>query len=139
MTRYGFSLPVVLFAISLGGALAIGGAYVTRQMASSARTLGRSSELDALAQRGAVEAIAGLDSAAVAALTVGMPQTVGAWQSPRARADGWITQVSPGVVWLVVEATSSGKPLLRRRLGAVLTSRDGQVKLVSARAWSDLP
>lgn len=137
--RRGLALPVVLFSIALGSALAVGGAYVTRQLASTASTANRALRVEALAERMLVEVVWGWDSAAHAGQPVGGVWSVQPISNEAADGAAWITRVGATQYWLVSEASSRSKPLLRRRLGILVRLHGGAPKLISARGWTDLP
>lgn len=135
----GFAIPVVLFTISLGGALAVGGAFVTRQMATSARAQTRGIGLDGVAEEWAVRTLAGWDSAATSALPVGASRVVADGQVPTGWVTVWVTRTASDVYLVVVEVRTNSKPLLRRRLGLIAVgAADGRLR-VPPGAWVDLP
>lgn len=133
----GFSLPVVLFTVSLGGALAVGGAFVTRQLATGARVVSRSAGLDGAAEEGVVGALKELEDR-LPVMSQGSSLALTAQFAGDARVERWVTRTDTSVYWLVVEATSSSKPLLRRRLGIVILPGDSGLALPPGRVWSDL-
>jgi hypothetical protein len=127
----GFALPVVVFLIALGGALAGGGAFVARNQATGQRAIGRSAGIDGLAEEWIARSIAEWDSSAAGAVgvSVALPDVPG--RAGRLRR--WRTRIDSSVYWFVVEVESLDKPLLRRRLGAtVIHSGNG---LLLAPGW----
>lgn len=135
----GAALPMVLLSLGIVGALAVGGAYVTRQFAGDSRIAQRAVELEPHAERVLVDAVASWDTTArgyhATGVTVEVPQP----DLPGVSTRLWITRASSTVYWLVAEATGLGKPLLRRRLGMIVALRGGVVAPVATRAWSELP
>lgn len=138
MPRPAFSLPVVLFTVSLGGALAVGGAFVSRQLATSAKTLTRAEPLGAAAQEWAIHTLLAWDSAA-AGIPLGGTVHRLSTELDAARINVWSTRVDSSVYWIVVEATGKVKPLMRQRLGFIGLDSAGHLALVPTRAWSELP
>jgi hypothetical protein len=136
--RSGAALPAVLFAVAMTSALAVGGAYVARQLAASARFGQRGAELQTNAEASLVNTIATWDSAR-AGQQVGIEVPVTVQQAAAIRTDLWITRTGPTLYWLVAEASSGVKPVLRRRIGVLVSVANGTPRLVSDRAWSDLP
>ena len=133
--RRGFALPVVLFAISLGGALAVGATFVTRQLAAGSRASNRALELEARASEALVTAVATWNSEARQNQPIGTVEAV-----PGAGpVNAWITRTSGRHYWIVAEANTGSKPLLSRSLGVLIRVDSGKAQLVSKRAWSDLP
>lgn len=137
--RAGFALIVVLFAVSLGSALAVGGAYVTRQMAASARQSSRGLELEPHAEQTLVRAIADWNVGVRDSQAVGSVMPLPTISNSRVRVSAWITRTTLRQYWLVSESASDAKPLLRRRLGVLIRVQSGSPRVVSARAWADLP
>lgn len=133
----GFSLPVVLFTVSLGGALVVGGAFVTRQLAAGSRLVSRSAALDGAAEEGVVGALRELEGG-LPDIPEGATLALAAATAGDARIERWVTRTDTSVYWLVVEATLPDKPLLRRRLGAVFVATESGLALAPGRAWSDL-
>lgn len=139
MRRAGAALPMVIFAITMASALAVGGAFVSRQLAASAR-LGQRADLLAPAAEGAlVNAIAGWDSVARAADTLGHSAALSGTTSDGLQTSVWVTRVSPACYWMVAEAISGARPVLRRRIGVLVRSISGVPTIVSGHGWSDLP
>lgn len=133
----GYSLPVVLFVISLGGALAAGGAFVARQQAVNQRAQSRAAGLEGVAQGWLGRTMTGWDTVAPPAVGTGMALP------PLALSDGhvsrWITRTDTSVYWIVVEVTRASKPLLRRRLGAPGIVAGNRLLLVPGWSMSELP
>jgi hypothetical protein len=133
------ALPVVLFALALTSALSLGGVYVARRMATSARTSQRGADLMLLAEGVLVRAVAHWDSAARAVQPRGSSTSIGAGADAFVRWSGWVTRTSELDYWLVAEAATVAKPVLRKRLGVVVRTVDGRPQISSPRAWSELP
>lgn len=133
----GFSLPVVLFVVSLGGALAAGGAFVTRQHAASSRATSAAAAVEGAAEGSLVWAVTAVDPSRLA-IPVGATVDIGAEAAGTVLVGRWITRTDTSVYWFVVEARTTSKPLLWRRLGAVAQVRDSMFALVPVRATSDL-
>lgn len=133
------ALPVVLFALALTSALSVGGLYVARRMAAAARTGQRGADLALLAEGVLVRALANWDSAARASQPTGSTTSIAVGADAFVRWSGWITRTSELDYWLVAEAVTVAKPLLRRRLGVVVRTIDGSPRLSNPRAWSELP
>lgn len=137
--RAGAALPVVLFAMAAASALAVGGSFVTRQIAASARTAERHGELEPAAERALVEAITSWDSLARTEQLVGTVVALANSSTGSARAEVWVTRASEWTYWLVAEARGEVRPPLRRRIGLLVRVSGGAPALVSERAWSELP
>ena len=133
----GFSLPVVLFVVSLGGALAAGGAFVTRQHAVGSRATARAATVDGTAEEWLVRSVTALEQTQLA-IAVGSTVEIGAGVAGDVQVERWMTRADTSVYWIVVEVNTLSKPLLWRRLGAVAQVRDSVLSLVSQRATSDL-
>lgn len=133
----GFSLPVVLFVVSLGGALAAGGAFVTRQHAASSRATSAAAALEGAAEDWLVRSVTAVEPSSLA-IPVGATVEIGAEAAGGIVVGRWMTRTDTSVYWLVVEARTTSKPLLWRRLGAVAQVRDSIFTLVPGRATSDL-
>jgi hypothetical protein len=137
--RNGAALPVVLFAITATSALAVGGTFVTRQLAASARAAQRHGELEPAAEQALVDAIASWDSLPRSAQLVGTTVALAIGSTGGARADVWVTRVTEWTYWLVAEANGAVRPPLRRRIGVLVRVSGGAPALVAERAWSELP
>lgn len=137
--RRAAALPVVLFAMTMASALAVGGTYVTRQLAASARAAQRGGELEPSAERALVEAIVSWDSTARSEQVVGTVVAIPTATSGSVRTDAWITRASENTYWVVAEARGDIRPPLRRRLGALVRVSGGRPTLAPQRAWSELP
>ena len=133
--RRAFALPVVLFAISLGGALAVGATFVTRQLAAGSRASNRALELEAKASEALVTAVATWNSDVRQNQPIGTVAAV----SGAGPVSAWITRTTGRHYWIVAEASTVSKPLLYRSLGVLIRVDSGKARLVSKRAWSDLP
>ena len=133
-----FALPVVLFAISIGGALAVGATFVTRQLAAGSRASNRALELEPKASEALITAIMTWDPEVRESQPVG---TVAPYQAQPGASlvNTWITRTTGRHYWIVAEAATVSKPLLYRSLGVLIRVDSGRARLVSKRAWSDLP
>ena len=133
----GFALPVVLFLMALGGALAAGGAFVARNHAVGQQAIGRSARVDALAEEWIARSIAAWDSSSsgIVGATVALTDI----QSGTARVSRWQTRTDTSVYWFVVEVESYDKPLLRRRLGATVLHSGNGLLLPPGWGWVELP
>ena len=130
---------MVLFALAMASALAVGGGYVTRQLAASARAMQRGAESEPMSERALVEAAASWDSAARANQPVGTAASFPATSTDGVRTNAWITRISPSAYWLVAESTADIRPVLRRRIGLLIRVSHGVPAPVPERAWSELP
>ncbi|HET9454055.1 MAG TPA: hypothetical protein VFO66_07220 [Gemmatimonadaceae bacterium] len=133
----GFSLPVVLFVVSLGGALAAGSAFVTRQHAIGSRTTSAAAAVEGAAEDWLAGSVTAADQASLA-IPVGSTVEMGTGSTGGIRASRWMTRVDTSVYWFVVEARTTAKPLLWRRLGVITHVRDSVLGLVPGRAFGDL-
>lgn len=133
----GFSLPVVLFVVSLGGALAAGGAFVTRQHAATSRATSAAAALEGTAEDWLVRSVTAVDPS-ILAIPVGATVEIGAESAGGVLVGRWMTRADTSVYWIVVEVRTASKPLLWRRLGAIVQRRDSVLALVPGRATSDL-
>lgn len=138
MTR-GAALPVVLFALAISSALAVGGAYAARQLAASARASQRGLELEPTAERAIVDAVAAWDSAARADQPVGVSVALSASSTSLLLTRAWVTRTTTRTYWLVAESRTAGNPMLRRRLGLLVRIAEGHPVPVPLRSWSELP
>src|SRR5687767_10468114 len=107
--KRGAALPGVLFALVMTSALTVGGAYVARQLAASARFGLRGAELQSNAEASLVSAIVAWDSTR-ATQPVGSVAAVTLERTVPIRTEVWITRASPTLYWLVSEASSDAKP-----------------------------
>lgn len=137
--KRGAALPAVLLAITMASALAVGGAFVARQYAAAARLAHHGSELLPSADAALVEAIAAWDSVARKAQPVGSAIAIPGGPTPSSRPAVWITRASPQLYWLVAEARSDSRPVLRRRIGVLVRDSAGLAKTVPRSGWVDLP
>lgn len=135
----GAALPIVLFAMTIASALAVGGSFVARQLAASARFAQRGSTLQPAAERALVELIAMWDSSARSDQPVGTVATLSSSTISGLSVASWVTRTNERTFWLVAEAASVEKPAIRRRIGALVRVSGGLPALVPLRAWSDLP
>lgn len=137
--KRGAALPMVLFSIAIGSAMVVGGAYVTRQMATGSTTAQKGALLDPLAEGALVGALAAWDSTKRASQPLGATEQLSSVSLPGASTSTWITRLTDQTWWLVSEATVLHKPLMRRRLGLLVLVVDGAPYAVPTRAWAELP
>ena len=135
----GAALPMVLFAMTIASALAVGGAFVARQLAAAARFAQRGSMLQPAAERSLVELIAMWDSSARSDQPIGSVTTLASPAISGLEVASWVTRSSDRTYWLVAEAASRERPPVRRRIGVLVRVSAGVPALVPLRAWSDLP
>jgi hypothetical protein len=139
VSERGAALPIALLAITLASALAVGGIFVTRQLASSVSASRRADEVEPAAERALVRAIVAWDSVARAEQPIGTTATVIVDTSTAAHVDAWVTRLSERTYWLVARAVADVRPALRRRIGVLVRVTGGVPALVPKRAWGDLP
>jgi len=137
--RAGAALLAVLLALAITSALVVGGAYVTRQLAASARLSHRAVDVEPAAEAAIAAVILGLDSAGLASQPMGIPVQAGSSAIGQTVVKVWLTRVSATSYWLVAEATDARKPLLRLRLGVHARMAGGTLARLPERAWADLP
>lgn len=130
---------MMMFVMAMTSALAVGGAFVARQMAAMVRLAEGGAELEPLAETAIVDAISAWDSAGRSLQPVGATAVLATHVLPAARSDVWATRLTETTYWLVSEAYGTARPRLSRRLGAVVRLTNGAPRLVSERAWSELP
>ena len=135
----GAALPAVLLAITMASALAVGGAFVSRQYAAAARLSQHGSDLLPAADAALVEVIAAWDSAARRSQPVGTVMAFPAGHPSSTRLAVWITRASPQLYWLVAEVSSDSRPVLRRRIGVLVRDSAGIAKTIAWRGWAELP
>lgn len=132
----GFALPVVLFLLGIGGALSAGGSFVARQQANGHRAIARSAAVDGLAEEWAARTIAEWDS--TVAGTVGVVQSLAGVRTEVGGVQRWTGRTDSSVYWIVVEVVSTTKPLLRRRLGAIVIRSGNGLLPVPGWGWVEL-
>jgi hypothetical protein len=138
MKRAGVALLMVLFAMTMASALAVGGAYVARQLAVNARLAQRGDMLQPAAEGALVRAIAGWDSVSRSAQLVGTEAVLPVMTTDGVQTGVWVTRVSGRSYWIVAEAAGKTRPLLRRRMG-VSVRVSGASAMVSVLGWVELP
>lgn len=136
--RRAAALPMMMFVLAMVSGLAVSGAYLTRQLSSSAATAQRAAALEPIAETGVIEAIVAWDTLARRDQAIGIPVLIFT-STADPRCDVWVTRVSTTTYWIVAEARQSARPRLARRVGAVVRVGNGRAALVSGRAWSELP
>jgi hypothetical protein len=137
--RRGTAIPIVLFALAMASALAVGGAYVTRQLAAAARASQRGAGSEPMSERALVEAAVSWDSVTRANQAVGTVASLPTSSTDGVRTNAWITRISQSAYWLVAESAADTRPVLRRRIGLLIRVSNGVPALVPERAWSELP
>lgn len=125
--------------MSITSALVVGGAYVARQLASATAVRSRGSALEPFAESAVVRALVSWDSAARAAQAVGGSEQLPQTTDGRIRTVTTVTRVGPLSWWVIADVQDAAKPLLRRRLGLLVTVREGRALPIESRAWIELP
>lgn len=136
--RAGVALPIVLLAIALVSALAVGSLSISRTVAGSARLPAHGATVHGVAEGALTALVAAWDTAARAADPVGVVMASPSRIEHRATVSTWTTRIGERTWWLVAEA-SNESPRLRRRLGLVIHMKQGAATPVPARAWASLP
>jgi hypothetical protein len=137
--RTGAALPAVLFALAITGALAIGGVYVTRQLAAAARYSERGALIEPAAAWGLADVIANWDSTLRRTQPFGEPAPVLRREREGIRTEAWVTRFSSTAYWIVAESEVVIDPALRRRVSVLVHVADSVPRPVPHRAWSELP
>jgi len=137
--KRGTSLPVVLFALAMTSALAVGVAFVTRQLARVTAIDERGALLEPLCEGALVDAVASWDTVARAQQPVGAAAEWPQSATLHVRTNTWITRISSSSYWLVAESIDDRQPTLRRRIGIAVRMTNGAPGLVPERAWVELP
>lgn len=137
--KQGAALPIVLLTITMTSALAVGGVFVARGVAASARLAQRAPEVQAPAESALVHAVVSWDSAARAQQPVGATVSLSPASTSELITAAWATRIGATTFWLVAETTSRTRPLLRRRLGLVVRVSAEAPMVVPQRGWSELP
>lgn len=132
----GFSLPIVLYLLGLGGALAVSGAFVARQEAAGQRAGARGAALDGVAEEALGRAMVEWDS--TQSVAIGSVGALGPLVLPNASIERWITRTDSCVYWITVDVVSTFKPLLRRRLGAPVMRGENRLLPLSGWGWVEL-
>lgn len=135
----GAALPSVLLALTLTSALAVGGAYVARQHAASARMSQIGIELLPAAEEALVDAMVRWDTLTMHAQSMGAGVALRSAEYEGKRTEVWSTRTGPAQFWLVAQVTTGVRPALRRRIGVFVTTSSGVPKVVSSRGWVELP
>jgi hypothetical protein len=130
---------MVLFALAMTSALAVGGIFVTRRLASSARLAERGDVLGAVTERVIVESIAAWDSTARVDQPIGSTVSISTAGAAGIRTEAWVTRTSSTIYWLVAQAVLDSRPPLRRRMAAIVLMAGSRATLAPERAWSELP
>jgi monoamine oxidase len=137
--KSGTALPAVLLALAFSSALAVSGAYVTRQLSTTGRAALRGAELQSIVDAAIVENIAGWDSVAWTSQPIGTSTLTQSITSPGVRTQVWRTRPQQSLFWVVAESESALPPRLRRRVGVLVHVWSGAPVRVSSRAWAELP
>ena len=137
--RGGTALVVVLFVVALTSALVVGGAYAGRSMAASARFSRTGSSMESPAARALVRLVARWDTAARNAQAPGAEVAAPLEVIDGVGVTGWITRLSGGTWWLVVETADHDDPGFDRRIGLLVHDSAGVVSADRGPAWAQLP
>lgn len=135
----GAALLAVLLALSFTSALVVGGAYVTRQVATASGLRNRGTALEPLVEEAIVRAAVTWDSASRNAQAIGVMAELAHTADARIEVTTSGLRLNAGMWWIVSEARSTAKPLLYRRLGLLVLTSAGGVRPLRSRAWSELP
>lgn len=130
--REGVALPMVLWALALVSALAVGGSFVARRVLADERSLARSLVAEPEPERMVAAVLSAWDSTATSAQAIGTSVPV---TTPPGSA--WITRLGADSYWLVaeVDAPTVGS----RRIGVLIRVSAGRPALVPDRPWAELP
>ena len=137
--RRGAALPMMIFVLAMTGALAVSGAFVSRQLAGNVRAMERGAALEPLAEAALVTAVSAWDSVSRGVQPIGESQLLSATAAGDMRVDLWVTRLSARTFWLVANTRSLTRPPFARRLGVVVEVTNATPTLVSERAWGELP
>ena len=137
--RRAAALPMMIFVLAMTSALAVSGAFLTRQMSATARNREKAAVLEPDAEEALTGAVATWDSSARISQPVGATMVLSSEVRGGTRVDVWITRLTPVTYWLVAQASASNRPRLARRIGVVVRLTNGAPTLVPERAWSELP
>ena len=137
--RRAAALPIMLFMLAMTSALAVGGVFVTRLVVTSVRATEQAAKVEPAAERALVLAVAQWDTLSRPLQPIGMTQPLAETVAEGVSTAVWVTRLSPRVYWIVVEARNGVRPVLRRRIGALIRVTDKSPALVSPRAWAELP
>lgn len=137
--RRGAALPTMILVLAMTSALAVGGAFVARQVAANARVLERGATLEPLAESALVAAVAAWDSVARDEQVIGSSVSGTTTNAESADCQLAITRLTASLYWLVAEAQTTSRPRLRRRLGLLVRVTAGVPRAVPQRAWAELP
>lgn len=137
--RRGAALPVVLLALTMTSALAVGGAFISRQSVASARLASRGAGLQPAAERALVDAIAAWDSVGRRMQAIGTTEELPQTTSGGVITSAWTTRTSETLYWIVAESRSESRPALHRRMGVVVWFAGGAPAIAFPRGWGELP
>jgi len=137
--KRGAALPTMLLVIAMTSALAVGGAYAARQLASNARNAERGADLEPIAESALVRAVAAWDSVVRGSQPIGQTAELPTTSPTGVRVEVWITRLDNDLYWLVAVACGPVRPRLARRLGLAVRITNGAPTPVSQRSWSELP
>jgi hypothetical protein len=129
----------MILVLAMTSALAVGGAFVARQVAANARVLERGATLEPLAESALVAAVAAWDSVARDEQVIGSSVSGTTTNAESADCQLAITRLTASLYWLVAEAQTTSRPRLRRRLGLLVRVTAGVPQAVPQRAWAELP
>jgi hypothetical protein len=137
--RNGAALPAVLLAITMTSALAVGGAFVSRQQAAAARFAGRGEALLPAAELALIHTVGSWDLAARDSQPVGTSASLATPSRPGPVTEIWVTRASLALYWVVVDARTTVQPVFRRRIGVLVEVFSDGPRVIPLRGWSDLP
>ena len=138
MTKDGAALPVVLLALAISSALAIGGAYASRRAAATARSRITLERLADAAETSIGALVASWDTTAMANEPVG--QTTSASIATLEQETGtWVTRLTHSAYWVVAESCGLASPRVCRRQAVVIIFVSGNPIRAYGQLWADLP
>lgn len=137
--RRGLALPLALFTLALLGGLVVASAFVARRAVAEQGVSRRASELEPLADRAIVEAIAQWDSAARTDQPVGTVVTSPPARTGTVETQTWITKLGERRYAIFADARALQRPALRRRIGLIVHLVDGAPIPIPERPYSEFP
>jgi len=130
---------MMIFVLALTSALAVSGAFVSRQVAANSRGAERGAALEPLAEASLVMAVSAWDSLARGSQPIGSTELITDSTATDVRVQLWITRLSAREYWLTAEARTATRPRIGRRLALVVDLTNGVATPISGRAWAELP
>jgi hypothetical protein len=138
MTRVGAALPTVLVALGISSALTIGGAFVARRAAASARSRISLERLGDAAEVSIGSVLSSWDTTAMSSLVVG--QTVAdSTKSSDQQTSTWVTRLTHNSFWIVSESCRRPAPRVCRRNAVALYSISDSNTITYGQPWAELP